>query len=754
MGAVKTIGRRGFLIGSAAVMGGVAFGTFIAAKPTQNPLLADLGEGEAAFNPYVKITADGITLITPRADSGQGAYSMQAYLIAEELDIDPASAMLSPGMPGAAYYNAAVLGESVPVPAYIETPMVETARAFMSVPAKLFEMQMTGGSSTVPDQFVKLRLAGAVARETLKEAAAQRFGVARSSLATRDGLVVSADGEEIDYISLAAEAAQLEPVAVREEDLRPASEWRFLGKQHARTDMVAKSTGTEIYGIDLQMDGMRYAAICANPSIGGPLVEYDASSAEAMRGVEKIVEVKAGNAGVAVIATNTWYAFQAVQAIECVWGSADYPSNSGEMWDALAEAVDSEAHFDHCQRDVGEVAKSLAAAHPFEAEYRAPFLAHAPMEPMNAIVKVDGERVDIWTGTQIPLFIRNRAAQIAGVDTENVHVHVQPMGGSFGHRLEMTHVEQAVEVAQAMPGTPIKLTWSREEDMSHDYPRPAALMRARGVVTDGKVETYDISVSQQGLAGPWLGRLTGMTLGGPDATITTGSWDQPFAIPNYRVTGYRARDLVPVSSWRSVGASANGFFHDTFLDELIHEAGADPLEERIRLCLHDESRKVLEAVGEISGWDGGSIGPGRGRGVAFCMSFGVPCAEVVEVSQTDAGLRLDKAYVVADVGRALDPVNLEAQLFGGLIFGLAHAINSELTYEDFRPAQDNYHAYEGLRLYQTPQIEVKVLENGRRIRGIGEPGLPPAAPALGNAIFAATGTRLREMPFNKFVDFV
>jgi len=212
--------------------------------------------------------------------------------------------------------------------------------------------------------------------------------------------------------------------------------------------------------------------------------------------------------------------------------------------------------------------------------------------------------------------------------------------------------------------------------------------------------------------------------------------------------------MVPVSSWRSVGASGNGFFHDSWLDELIHAAGADPLAERIRLCTHEISQKVLQEVGTLSGWDGSSMGENRGRGVAFCMSFGVPTAQVIEVTNTEAGIKIDKAFIVADVGTVLDPTNIEAQLFGGLIYGLSHAINSELTYENYAPQQNNYHAYEGMRLYQTPDIEVKVLENSSRIRGVGEPGLPPAAPALGNAIFAATGQRIRELPFNKHIDFV
>jgi len=458
--------------------------------------------------------------------------------------------------------------------------------------------------------------------------------------------------------------------------------------------------------------------------------------------------------GVGVIASNTWYAFKALESLNCEWGPGPYPENSAKIWEALGAAVDNQENLDHRQRNDGDVDAAFESGDVLEASYRVPFLAHAPMEPMNAIVRVTDDKVEVWTGTQIPLFIRNKAAEISGVDAENVFVYVQPMGGSFGHKLEMTHVEQAVEIAMAVKGTPVKMTWSREEDMTHDYPRPAAVTRARGIVADGKVDTFDLSVSQSAMAPQWFGRLTGLSVPGPDATITTGSWDQPFSIPNYRVTGYRAPEMVPVSSWRSVGASGNGFFHDSWLDELIHAAGADPLSERIRLCMHETSQKVLEEVGALSDWDGPSLGENRGRGVAFCLSFGVPTAQVIEVTNTEAGIKVDKAYIVADVGTVLDPTNIEAQLFGGLIYGLSHAINSELTYENYAPQQNNYHAYEGLRLYQTPEIEVKVLENGSRIRGAGEPGLPPAAPALGNAIFAATGQRIRELPFNKHIDFV
>ncbi len=749
MGRLRTITRRTFLIGSAAIVGGVAFGTYMAKRPIKNPLLSDLEEGEAAITPHIKIDATGITLITPRADKGQGAYSMQARLIAEELDIDPATATITPGMPGPAYYNGAVMEESTPFPAYEQGALAETVRKFMHVPAKLLAMQITGGSSTVPDGFVKLRMAGAIARETLKEAAAQQTGIARDQLNTENGAVLLPDGQRIAYTDLATAAANIEPVT--DVDLRPKSAWKFLGKPTQRLDMSAKCTGTEQYGIDFKLEGMVHAAVRANPGIGAGVESYDATEAETMRGVQKVLPI---NNGVAVIADNTWRAWRAAEAIDIKWEPGPYPASTANIFTQIENVLDADEHRDHRQRDEGDVEKALKNGELFEATYKVPYLAHAPMEPMNATVLVTDEQCEIWTGTQIPLFVRDHAAKLTGLDKDNVLVYVQPMGGSFGHKLEDTHVLQAVEIAMAMKGTAVKLVWSREEDMTHDYLRPGAVAKGRGTVIDGKVATFDLSVAQSALLPDWFGRLMDMSIPGPDATITTGAWDQPFAIPNYRVTGYRAPTMVPISSWRSVGASGNGFFHDTLLDELILKASADPLAERIRLCLDDTSRKVLEKVGEMSNWDSPLMGPNKGRGVAFCLSFGVPTAIVTEVTNTEAGIKIDKVYAVVDVGDVLDPVNLEAQVFGGVIFGMAHAMNCETTFENYAAQQNNYHAFEGMRLYQVPDIEVVALSNAQKIRGIGEPGVPPAAPSLGNAIFAATGQRIRELPFNKQINFV
>tara|TARA_R110002020_G_scaffold48286_10_gene137709 strand:+ start:3469 stop:5712 length:2244 start_codon:yes stop_codon:yes gene_type:complete len=747
MGRLKTFSRRAFLIGSVAVAGGVAFGAYMVKKPHANPLLADLGDGEAAITPYVRIDADGVTLITPRADKGQGAYSVQAALIAEELDVELDQVKVDPGPPSPAYWNTALADEAAAFMAPGDGIGNQAAYGVLSAVMKLIGMQITGGSTTVPDGFIKLRQAGAVARETLKLAASQKSGVAVGELKTKAGAVLLPDGTSLTYAELAPLAASIEPP--QNVKLRPASEWRLIGKPMRRVDIIAKSTGTLDYGIDHKIDGMVHAAVKLNPAQTGPLVNFNPSEALKMRGVSDVVKI---TGGVAVIADNTWRAFQAAEMVEAEWGPAPFPATMDEHWDVLSGSFNEDAR-DSRKRDDGDVEISIAeTGNLLRAEYRAPYLAHAPLEPVSAIVRIDDDAAEVWTGTQVPRFIQNNVGRIAGIDPENVKVHALYMGGSFGHRLEDEVVKQAAEIAVQMKGTPVKLTYSREQDMTHDFPRQIAMARMRGTVRDGHVETYDLGIAMPSVVVSQMGRQ-GLSVPGPDSQIVAGAWDQPFAIPNQRVTGYRAPELAPISSWRSVGASSNGFFYNSGLDELIHAAGADPLAERIRLCNNDEARKVLEAVGEMSGWDD-VLGNGRGRGVALTQSFGVHCAEVIEVTATDAGIRIDKVYVAAEVGTVVDPVNFDNLVKGGVVFALGHAMNCEITYTGGIADQNNFDSFEGMRMYQCPEIEVRGLENGEHVFGIGEPPVPPAAAALAGAIFAATGTRLREMPFNKFVDFV
>ena len=746
MGRLKTIARRSFLIGSAAIAGGVVFGTYLLKRTPDNPLAADLKDGEATFNPWVKIDSKKITLITPHADKGQGVVSVQAALIAEELDIEFGQFETDFGTPNAAYWNTAMAGESVPFMSTDTSFSAETMRDIVGGILKIVGLQGTGGSTTVPDSYEKLRHAGAVARETLKLAASKKSGVAVSDLKTSNGAVQLPDGSELKYTELAQEASMLEPV--QDVTLRDPSQWRILGKPMQRLDILAKSTGTQNYGIDLSVEGMVYATVKTNPRQGGTLNSYDATAAKTMRGVREILEI---TNGIAVIADNTWRAIQAANEIEFDWGEAPYPAEQEEHWKAISNSF-SDDHLDMEWRNDGDITTALESGEIIQAEYRSPYVAHAPLEPLNAIIKVTDETVEVWTGHQVQRQLQAIVAGITGHDQDQVILHNQYMGGSFGHRLEFEHIKQAAEIANQIRGTAVKMTYSREEDFAHDFPRHISMARGRGKVENGQVVALDFELAAPSVISSQMSRAN-IPIVGPDPQIAMGSWNNPYKFKDYRMRAYRVPELAPTSSWRSVGAAGAGFQFDCMLDELIHAAGADPLEERIRLMNHDVSRKVLETVGEMSSW-GSPLPEGKGRGIAFVESFGVPVAEVVEVTNTDDGIKIDKVWVACDVGKIMDPINFDNLVQGGVIFGLGHAMNCKITYSDGMAEQENYDTHSGMRLYQCPEIIVKGLENGKAVRGIGEPPVPPAAPALTNAIFSATGKRIRELPLNKHIDFV
>ncbi|QQA41600.1 xanthine dehydrogenase family protein molybdopterin-binding subunit [Pelagovum pacificum] len=746
MSRAGRIARRTVLFGSAAIVGGVAFGIWKVRTPYPNPLEDGLDVGHAALSPWVKITGDEIVLITPHTDLGQGAYQMQAALIAEELDLDPGQYRTEPGEPAPAYYNTAAGADVAPFRSSDTRLRAEATRSVLASFTKLLGMMVTGGSSSVPDSFDKLRLAGATARETLKRAAAEETGLPVSELRTASGAVVLPDGTALPYTELAATAATLD--VVEEVTLRDPSQWRLIGQPMQRLDIVAKSTGTQVYGIDIAPEGVVHAAIRLNPRRGGAMERFDATAAREMPGVIEVMEV---TGGIAVVADNTWRAFRAADAVEIDWGPAPYPAEMEAHWQRVADSF-TDDFLDSEWRHDGDADAALDGADVIEAEYRAPYVAHQPLEPLSAVVLVTDGGVDIWVAHQFQSYVAEKVAGITGHAAEDVRYHQQYAGGSFGHRLEWDNVGLAVEIANRMRGTPVKLTYRREEDFAQDYPRQIGMARGRGSVRNGQVETYDLQVATVSALRSQFSRL-GQSVPGPDMQIAAGAWDQPFAVPNFRMRAYAVPELAPVSSWRSVGASSQGFFASAFLDELIFEAGADPLAERLRLCDYDLARGVLEAVGEMSDW-GSDPGEGRGRGISYVESFGVPVAEVVDVTATPVGIRIDKVFVAVDVGTVVDPVNFENQVQGGVVWGLGHAMNCEITYSDGMAQQRNYHAHAGMRLYQCPSIEVRNVGRATSVRGVGEPPVPPAAPALAGAIFAATGQRLREMPFDKFVTFV
>ncbi|MGC3936830.1 molybdopterin cofactor-binding domain-containing protein [Roseobacter sp. EG26] len=746
MSQIGTLTRRGLIMGAVAVAGGVAFGTYRVMRPHANPLTAGLGPGDASFNSFVRVTSRGVTLILPHVDLGQGASSLQAMLIAEELDLEPGQYDIEQAQPDPAYYNTAMADEAVPFMSTDTSWGAETIRDAMGVLIKLAGVQVTGGSTTVPDSFDKLRMAGAIARETLKAAAATQTGFAATELKTARGVVILPDGGEIPYSALASDAAQIQPVT--EVTLRPPEAWRFIGKPMQRTDILAKSTGGLRYGIDLQVEGMVLASVKCNPNKGGGLAGFDASAAETMRGVQRILPVKGG---VAVVAENTWYAMQALDAIEYEWQPAPYPAEQEDHW-AAVEGAFSPEYLDKIWRKEGDVDAVIGTEPDVAVEYRAPYVAHQPLEPLNAIVRVTDQRADVWASHQMPRFVQKRVADQTGLSPDQVFFHNQFAGGSFGHRLEFDSIDRATEIALHIKGTPVKLTFSREEDFAQDYPRQIGMARARGKVHNGQVAALDLEIATPSAVRSQMGRV-GMPVPGPDTQIAAGAWNAPYEIPNFRVAAFAAPELAPTSSWRSVGASTAGFFAESAFDELIVAAGADPIAERLRLVTDPVARAVIEAVAEMSDW-GRPVPEGSGRGVAFVNSFGVPVAEVIDVTQTPEGIRINEVFVAADVGRVVDPVNFENQVQGGVVWALGHAINSEITFSEGRVTQANYYDAEGMRFHQTPDIKVVGLENATKIRGIGEPPVPPAAPALANAIFAATGVRLREMPFYRHIDFV
>jgi isoquinoline 1-oxidoreductase beta subunit len=563
------------------------------------------------------------------------------------------------------------------------------------------------------------------------------------TLSSKQGEVVAPDGIHIPYAELAIDAAGVE--LTEKPVLKAASDWKVLGRSQARVDMVPKVTGTAQYTVDLRLPGMLFATARTNPRLGGAMNGYDASAAESMAGVQRIVALPGG---VAVVATNTWAAMKAAEAIVFDWGPAPYAATSAELSAQLDAAMTAD-FLDAVQRDDGDVDAALTGE-IFEARYGVPYLAHATMEPMNAAALLADGKLTVWSGNQLPTQVRTEGAALTGLPPEAVTVETLLMGGGFGRRAEMDVIKQAITVAMAMEGTPVLLTWSREEDTTHDVYRPAAKAMVRARVADGVIRAFDFHTVATSVVESQVGRL-GFSVPGPDATIVQGAWEQPYGFAHYRVTGYRAPAAVPVGSWRSVGASQNAFFHETAVDELAHLAGVDPLAFRLAQMTDGPSRKVLEAVAEMSGW--GTASPGRAKGVAFCLSFGVPTAEVIEVENGPDGLRITGAWAAVDVGRALDPGNIEAQVQGAMVYGLSAAMQGEITFADGKAEQMNFWDYEPMRLPQCPVIAVRILENQPTIRGVGEPGLPPAAPALGNAIFALTGKRLRDLPFAKAVSF-
>ncbi len=757
MASLGKIARRTFLIGTAAIAGGVAVGYYYYRRPYPNPLEDEVADGEATFNPYVKIASDNtITVIAPRAEMGQGISTSLAALVAEELDVELAQVKVEHGPASWAYYNSEMLAEGGPFAFYEEGIAAETMRDVMGAVGKILGFQGTGGSASIRDGFDKMRQAGAAARLMLVAAAADRLGVPAAELDTAKGVISHpASGRSVTFGEVAVAAGAASPPSTV--TLRQKAEWKLLGKPQMRQDMLAKVTGAPIFGVDVDLPDMLYGTVKMSPRFWAKPVRSDLSKAEKMPGVLKIVPIDTTyGSGFGVIAENTWAAFKAAEAIEVEWGGSEYPVDSAAIDKALQDAL--AAGGGSALRNDGNVDTAFADApreRVVEADYMVPYLAHACMEPMNATARLKDGVLDVWSPNQMPTITRQLCAGLAGVGVDKTNVHTTYLGGGFGRRGEMDFSMFATLLAKEAGGRPVKVTWTREEDIRHDVYRPVAAGRFQARLgEDGLPVAIDMKIASPSTIASTLRRtFPSLPAAGPDKTISEGSHDQPYSVPNYRVTAIPAAVSVPVGFWRSVGNSYNGFFHESFMDEIAVSGKIDPIQMRRKLMAgFPAAVKVVDMVADMAKW-GEALPAGKAKGFAFTLSFGSWVGEIVQVADTPDGIRIEKVWIAADVGTAIDPGIIEAQLTSGAVFGLSAAIGQEITFADGMVEQSNFHDFDAMRIFQCPSFEVAILENYHRMGGVGEVGTPPAAPALANAVFALTGKRIRRLPLNKEVGF-
>jgi isoquinoline 1-oxidoreductase subunit beta len=721
--------RRAFIATGGVVGGGLVLGLGgIALAPNRMSLTpADAGE-TPRLTTWIKIALDNtVTAIVPHCEMGQGVHTALAMMLAEELEADWSLVRVEEAPSLSDYANGYLA--PVFVPAFADPPQF-MARAMDYLGFKiteLMDLQVTGGSSSVRGTGrLGMRVAGAAAKEMLIEAAATRWGVPSDECAARLSQVAhTPSGRSFTFGELAADAAKLDP-PVRPR-LKARETYTIVGRPTPRIDIPSKVNGAAIYGIDVAVPDMLYATVLASPVFGATLMSVDASAAESMPGVKQVV--KLDNA-VAVVADSYWRALKAARTLKPVFSqSASAGASSESLYAAMGEALGgAEIKKVH---EAGDAAGAIdRAAKKVEAEYRVPFLAHATMEPMNATARIVEGRCEVWTGVQDPLGARKVAATAAQLEEEACVIHNHPLGGGFGRRLPgaFDYVDQAVRIAKETAPAPVKLIWSREEDIQHDYYRPAVLGRYRGALAD------------DGNPLAWASRFNGLDGDGHSAVRV------PYAIEHQSMHSAADAHHVRKGAWRSVAHSEHGFFTESFIDELAHAAGQDPFEYRRKLLANaPRHRAVLEKAAELAGWSTPAPA-GRGRGIALVESFGSIVAEVAEVEIVEGRIKVHRVCAAVDCGEVVNPDTAASQIEGGVIFGLSAALFDEITIRDGRVVQANFNDYPMPKLADAPGVVVEFMHSDGPMGGLGEPGVPPIAPAIANAVFAATGKRLRTLP--------
>lgn len=706
-----SLSRRNFLKASALVGGGLVV-AFVVPGGRRLAFAQSPGAAPLAPNAFLRIGSDDrVTVLLAHSEMGQGIWTTLPMLINEELDAD---------------WSKITVEHAPAAPAYAHTA---------------FGAQMTGGSTTTWSEFDRYRQAGATARALLVQAAAARFGVAVADCRTENGRVI-AGNQSARYGEL-AEAASALP-APGDVALKAPSDWKRIGKDTRRLDTPEKTTGKAVFGIDVQFEGLKTAVVARAPVFGATVKSFDADAALAVAGVRKVVQVPSG---VAVVADHFWAARQGRDALQVDW---DLGPNASLDTDALRKQFAELAGTPGAvAAQAGDAAKALAAADQVvEAEYFVPYLAHAAMEPLNCTVRIDADGCELWTGTQFQTGDQAAAARILGLKPEQVKVNTTFLGGAFGRRAVPTSdfVSEAVHVAKAA-GLPVKTVWTREDDTRGGYYRPMFLERAKVALgADGMPKAWHhVLVGQSIMAGT---PFEGMIKDGVDSSSVEGVSDSPYVkgTPEHRVDLHSPRTGIPVLWWRSVGHSQNAFVMESLVDELAAAAGQDPLEYRRRL-LRDHPRHlgVLNLAAEKAGW-GSKLPEGRARGIAVHESFGSFVAQVAEVSVERGAVRVHRVVCAVDCGVAVNPLMIAAQMESGIVYGLTAALYGRIRLKEGKVQESNFHDYRLLRIDQMPEVETHLVASTERPGGVGEPGTPPIAPAVANALFALTGQRLRELP--------
>lgn len=729
--------RRGFI--GAGVLAGGALLIGVGVRPGNpvgklGPVVAG-GEGEQLINSWLKIDADNIvTAIVPHCEMGQGAHSVLAQMLADELDADWSLVRVMQAPTDGSYVVTDTIRGFV-APGTLDAPdwLEPTWNGLFTRIGQLADGLITGGSSSIRTTGQHtMRIAGAAARQMLVGAAAKAWGVPAAEITTANSILShKASGRSAPYAQFAAAAAEQD--MPQTPALKAPKDYRLMGTDAPRTDIPAKVNGTASFGIDAVIPGqtMTYAAVRRVPVPGTRVAKMDAGAAKAMPGVLQIL-----NMGdfITVVADSYWQAQQALNAITAQYTAPESAIRSSQDQFARFAAALDEAG-DMGGNEVigyGDVSAAMqSAAKTISAEYQVPYLAHAPLEPMNATVWVRDGQCEIWTSTQVPLFARSAAAKALGLSKDDVTVHHPLLGGGFGRRLETDYVVMAARIGQAT-GYPVKMIWSREEDTQKGLFRCADMSRfSAGLDAQGRLTAYNNVFTQRH---------------DPADACDCAFYD----IPNKSIRVAEAELHLPFAAFRSVDHSQQAFFIESFIDEAAQAAGRDPLDFRLAMLGKSPRHKaVLEKVAAMANW-GTKPAAGWGRGIALTESFGSIVAEVVEVDMTGGKPRLTNVWCAADPGFAMNPDGFRNQMEGGIVFGLTAALYGEISLKDGAVEQGNFHDYRLMRLDECPAITVEIINgNHEKLGGAGEPGLPPAAPALANAIFAATGKRLRALPIAK-----